>query len=152
MANEDRLSDGAWASIAPLMPTSQPGARRVDDRRVISGIIHMLQSGCRWQDGPAVCGPPTTIYNRCNRWRRQRLWQKLCEALAAGADLPDDLAIDRGGPGGCACCARAKAVGRCCQGRCSDRRAAWLLAVHWVFERCRCRSRAIEQGPLSKAA
>jgi transposase len=94
MANEYWLSDRAWASIEPLMPTNQPGARRVDDRRVVSGIIHVLQSGCRWKDCPAVYGPPTTIYTRFNRWSRKRLWQKIFETLVAGADLPDGLSID----------------------------------------------------------
>jgi transposase len=94
MANEYWLSDHAWASIKPLMPVNQPGARRVDDRRVISGIIHVLKSGCRWKDCPAVYGPPTTIYNRFNRWSRKRLWQKIFETLVAGSDLPDDLSID----------------------------------------------------------
>jgi len=68
MAGEYWLSDRAWAAIEPLLPTNQPGARRVDDRRVISGIIHVLRSGCRWQDCPSVYGPATTIYNRFNRW------------------------------------------------------------------------------------
>jgi transposase len=49
------------------LPTNQPEARRVDDRRVISGIIHVLLIGCRWQDCPPAYGPPTTIYNRFNR-------------------------------------------------------------------------------------
>jgi transposase len=35
------------------LPKNQPGARRVDDRRVISGIFHVLKSGCRWCDCPA---------------------------------------------------------------------------------------------------
>lgn len=47
MANEFWLSDSAWAVIEPLIPRNQPGARRVDDRRVISGIVHVLKSGCR---------------------------------------------------------------------------------------------------------
>jgi len=94
MANDYWLSDRAWGSIEPLMPVNQPGARRVDDRRVISGIIHVLKSGCRWKDCPAVYGPPTTIYNRFNRWSRKRLWQKIFETLVAGSDLPDDLSID----------------------------------------------------------
>ena len=76
------------------MPVNQPGARRVDDRRVIGGIIHVLKSGCRWKDCPAVYGPPTTIYNRFNRWSRKRLWQKIFETLVAGSGLPDDLSID----------------------------------------------------------
>lgn len=44
------------------------GAHRVDDRRVISGIVHMLRSEARWRDCPAAYGPYTTIYNRFNRW------------------------------------------------------------------------------------
>ena len=94
MANAYWLSDRAWASIEPLMPVNQPGARRVDARRVISGVIHVLKSGCRWKDCPAVYGPPTTIYNRFNRWSRKRLWQKIFETLVTGSDLPDDLSID----------------------------------------------------------
>ncbi len=39
---------------------------RVDDRRVISGILHVLETGCRWRDVPAAYGPPTTIYKRYN--------------------------------------------------------------------------------------
>ena len=33
---------------------------RSDDRRVISGIVHVLRSGCRWCDCPPEYGPPTT--------------------------------------------------------------------------------------------
>jgi transposase len=48
------LSDEQWAAVEPHLPKNQPGARRVDDRRVISGIFHVLKIGCRWQDCPAV--------------------------------------------------------------------------------------------------
>ena len=75
------LSDAAWAVVAPLLPRDQPGARRVDDRRVISGIIHVLQSGCRWIDCPAEYGPATTIYNRFNRWSHRGLWTRIFAAL-----------------------------------------------------------------------
>ena len=66
------LSDEAWATIEPHLPKNQPGARRVDDRRVIGGILHVVKSGCRWRDCPAVYGPRTTIYNRFNHWSRRR--------------------------------------------------------------------------------
>lgn len=46
------LSDAEWARIEPLLPRGRKGARRVDDRRVISGIVHMLKSGARWRDCP----------------------------------------------------------------------------------------------------
>ncbi len=61
------LSDEAWAAIKPRLPSKQPGARRVDDRRVISGIVHVPKVGCRWCDCPADYGPFATIYNRFNR-------------------------------------------------------------------------------------
>jgi transposase len=46
------------------LPTDLRGVDRADDRRVISGIIHVLKSGCRWCDCRPEYGPPTTIYNR----------------------------------------------------------------------------------------
>ena len=88
------LSDDAWAAIEPHLPKNQPGARRVDDRRVISGIIHVLKSGCRWKDCPREYGPPTTIYNRFNRWSRRRLWVEILEALARTGVLMHSTAID----------------------------------------------------------
>ena len=81
MADVFWLSDAQWAVIGPLLPSNQPGARRKDDRRVISGIVHVLKSGCRWQDCPASYGPPTTIYIRCHRWSARGLWQRLFEAV-----------------------------------------------------------------------
>lgn len=93
MASEFWLSDAQWEAIEPLLPTNRPGAKRVDDRRVISGIIHVLKVGCRWRDCPAVYGPPTTIYNRFHRWALRGLWRRLFEALVEAT--PDDFhAID----------------------------------------------------------
>jgi len=83
------LSDRQWAVIDPLLPKNQPGAHRVDDRRVISGIIHMLKVGCRWQDCPAVYGPSTTIYNRFRRWTMKGVWRRLFVALVEFS--PDDV-------------------------------------------------------------
>lgn len=75
------LSDGEWARIEPHLPYGRRGARRVDDRRVISGIIHMLRTGARWRDCPAAYGPYTTIYNRYHRWSRQGVWFAVFQAL-----------------------------------------------------------------------
>lgn len=81
MAGEFWLSDEQWGLIEPLLPRHQPGARRVDDRRVLSGIIHVLRIGCRWQDCPKLYGPSTTIYNRFHRWSHRGVWQRLFGAL-----------------------------------------------------------------------
>ena len=51
------LNDAEWRRIKPLLPRGRRGAHRVDDRRVISGIMHMLRSGARWRDCPPDYGP-----------------------------------------------------------------------------------------------
>ena len=73
------LSDTEWKRLEPLLPRGRRGAHRVDDRRVISGIVHMLRSGARWRDCPPEYGPYTTIYNRFNRWSRQGIWFEMFE-------------------------------------------------------------------------
>jgi transposase len=88
------LNDEAWAVIEPHLPHGRPGAPRVDDRRVISGILHVLKSGCRWRDVPPAYGPRTTLYNRYNRWARQGVWRRLFERVAYAGSIPDELAID----------------------------------------------------------
>lgn len=88
------LSDEAWAAVEPHLPRNQPGARRVDDRRVISGIFHVLKVGCRWCDCPAEYGPATTIYNRFNRWSNRGFWLKLLEALVDAGAVTRSTSID----------------------------------------------------------
>ena len=88
------LSDEAWAAIEPHLPKNQPGARRVDDRRVISGILHVLKSGGRWCDCPVAYGPSTTVYNRFNRWSARGFWLKLLDALVDAGAVTRSTAID----------------------------------------------------------
>ncbi len=88
------LSDAAWDAIEPDLPHGQAGKPRVDDRRVISGILHVLKTGCRWRDVPAEYGPPTTIYNRYHRWAGRRIWQQLFERMAGAGPIPPELSID----------------------------------------------------------
>jgi len=76
------LNDEQWRAIEPFLPTDVRGKDRVDDRRVISGILHVLKSGCRWCDCPPEYGPPTTIYNRFVRWARRGVWETLFRQLA----------------------------------------------------------------------
>ena len=78
------LSDAQWERIEPHLPTDVRGVERADDRRVISGIVHVLKSGCRWCDCPPEYGPHTTIYNRFVRWAERGIWENLFRKLAAG--------------------------------------------------------------------
>ena len=88
------FSDEQWAVLAPFMPTNRPGARRVDDRRVLSGIVHVLKSGGRWRDCPAEYGPRTTVYNRFNRWSRRGFWRAMLAALAEAGWIAETAALD----------------------------------------------------------
>ncbi len=94
MSNLYWLSNEEWARIEPHLPRGRRGAHRVDDRRVISGIVHMLRSGARWRDCPPDYGPYTTIYNRFNRWSRQGVWQAIFEALTGETGMVGTMAID----------------------------------------------------------
>jgi transposase len=94
MAHLFWLSDKAWEAIEPHLPRGLPGKPRVDDRRVISGILHVLKTGCRWRDVPAAYGPPTTIYNRFTRWSYRGIWQRMFERLAAAGPVPEELCLD----------------------------------------------------------
>jgi transposase len=88
------LSDAQWAVMEPLMPRNQPGPERKEDRQVISGILHVLTSGCRWRDCPSEYGPRTTVYNRFNRWSRRGFWKAMLAALAKAGWAGDAAAID----------------------------------------------------------
>ena len=88
------LSDEQFGRLAPLLPTDTRGVPRVDDRRVISGIIHVLQSGCRWKDAPAEYGPHKTLYNRFVRWARKGVWQGVFVRLADSGGPPSAVMLD----------------------------------------------------------
>ncbi len=94
MADLFWLSDEQWAVIEPFMPRNQPGPERNDDRQVISGIIHVVKTGCRWCDCPPEYGPPTTVYNRFNRWSRRGFWKAMLAALAKAGWTGEANAID----------------------------------------------------------
>jgi transposase len=88
------LSDRQFARLRPLLPTDTRGVPRVDDQRVISGIVHVLRSGCRWKDAPAAYGPRKTLYNRFVRWARKGVWEGIFVALSGAGGPPAALMID----------------------------------------------------------
>ena len=89
------LSEAQFAKLAPHLPTDTRGKERVDDRRVISGIVHVLKSGGRWADAPReVYGPKKTLYNRFVRWAAKGVWTDLFEALARAGGPPAQVLID----------------------------------------------------------
>ena len=94
MGAEFWLSDSQWERLRPLLPNKPRGVPRVDDRRVISGIVHVLKSGCRWKDAPAAYGPAKTLYNRHVRWAAKGVWRKVFIALAEAGGPAAEVLID----------------------------------------------------------
>ena len=87
------LSEAQMRRIEPYFPLSH-GVPRVDDRRIVSGIIFVIRNGLRWRDAPAEYGPPKTIYNRFIRWNRMGVFNRIVASLAAKAGKSDQLMID----------------------------------------------------------
>ena len=92
------MSDLFWLTksqlntIKPYLPPSR-GVPRVDDLRVISGIIFVIKRGLQWRDAPAAYGPHKTLYNRFVRWSRMGVFNKIFAELAGDCAPPDGLMI-----------------------------------------------------------
>ena len=88
------LSERQFGRLEALLPSDTRGKPRVDDRRVISGIVHVLKSGCRWADAPPVYGPRKTLYNRFVRWAAKGVWTGVFHALASASGPPAQVLMD----------------------------------------------------------
>ena len=93
MSNLFWLSAAQMRRIEPCFPLSH-GVPRVDDRRVISGIIFVIRNGLRWRDAPKDYGPHKTIYNRFVRWSRLGVFNRIFAELSAKGGRSERLMID----------------------------------------------------------
>ncbi len=93
------MSDQFWLTpaqlnrIKPHFPLSH-GVPRVDDLRVISGIILVIKRGLQWRDAPSDYGPHKTLYNHFVRWSRVGVFDRIFADLAASEGVPEQLQID----------------------------------------------------------
>lgn len=79
--------------LRPHFPKAR-GKPRVDDRRVLSGILHVLRNGLRWRDAPAIYGPHKTLYNRFVRWSRLGVFARIFRNLTQPGRDGDTLMMD----------------------------------------------------------
>ena len=93
MSDLYRLSDTQMAKLEPFFPKSH-GKPRVDDRRVLSGIIFINRNGLRWRDAPAEYGPHKTLYSRWKRWSEKGIFAGMLLELADQGGRADTLMID----------------------------------------------------------
>ena len=87
------LKDAQMERLRPFFPKSH-GRPRVDDRRVLSGIIFVNRNGLRWRDAPKDYGPAKTLYNRWKRWSEMGVFLRMMEGLAAANADPRTVMID----------------------------------------------------------
>lgn len=90
MSNLYWLNEDQMARLRPYFPKSH-GVPRVDDRRVLSGIIFVNRNGLRWCDAPKEYGPPKTLYNRWKRWSDMGVFARIMTGLTA--ETPDHKTI-----------------------------------------------------------
>ena len=95
--NRYNLTDAEWVIIEMLLPNRPRGVPRVDDRRVINGIIWRFRTGCSWRDILPAYGPRTTLCIRFTRWGKAGVWQRIFGILSAGYEgdivLVDSTAV-----------------------------------------------------------
>ena len=87
------LSEDQFARLQPLLPNKPRGVPRVDDRRVISGIVHVVRNGLMWKDAPSVYGPHKTLYNRFVRWSQAGVFDRIFAELADASVATDTVMI-----------------------------------------------------------
>ena len=87
------LTDVQMARLEPFFPKTH-GKPRVDDRRVLSGIIFINRNWLRWCDAPKEYGPPKALYNRWKRWGDKGVFARMMEGLASEAAVPKTVMID----------------------------------------------------------
>ena len=87
------LSEAQVERLRPCFPKSR-GKPRVDDRRVLSGIIYIQRSGLMWKNAPRDYGLPKTLYKRWKRWGRMGVFATIMTELAAQAQDTEMVMID----------------------------------------------------------
>jgi transposase len=93
MADLFLLSERQMARISPYFPPAH-GVPRVDDRRVVSGIVYVIRNGLQWKEAPKEYGPRKSLYNRFMRWSRLGVFDRIFAALAGEGPKPERIMID----------------------------------------------------------
>ncbi|WP_354598842.1 IS5 family transposase [Streptomyces sp. JL1001] len=85
------LSDIEWEFVRPLLPESSRGRKRLDDRRVLNGIVWKFRTGTAWRDVPERYGPWATLHTRFRRWAADGTFDRMLRAAQAKADAAGDI-------------------------------------------------------------
>ena len=92
------VPDGLWERIEPLLPKVErrrrnPGRKRMDDRKVLCGILFVLYTAIPWEFLPQELGfgSGMTCWRRLRDWHQAGVWERLHEVLLAELHAGDQL-------------------------------------------------------------
>ncbi|MFE5197926.1 transposase [Streptomyces sp. NPDC056601] len=89
MIRRHELSDAEWEFVRPLLPASLRGRKRLDDRRVLNGIVWKFRTGTARRDVPERCGSWATLHTRFCRWAKDGTFERTWRA--GGAPIPSTI-------------------------------------------------------------
>lgn len=91
MIRRHELSDREWEFVRPLLPKSSRGRKRLDNRRVLNGIVWKFQTGTACRDVPERYGPWATLHTRFRRWAADGTFGRMQQSAQAKADAAGDV-------------------------------------------------------------
>ncbi|OKJ26531.1 transposase [Streptomyces sp. CB02366] len=91
MVRRRELSDEEWDVLSGLLPWTETGRPRRDDRVVLNGIVWKLRTGSAWRDVPERYGSWRTLYTRFRRWALDGTFTRMLEAVQAQKDAAGDV-------------------------------------------------------------
>lgn len=76
------LTDGQWAILEPLIPSTRFGRpRSVDLREIVNAILYQDRSGCQWDMLPHDLPARSTVNDYFLKWRDDGTWQAILDSL-----------------------------------------------------------------------
>ncbi len=82
------ITDDLWEQIEPVLLAADPpkatGRKRVDQRRMLNGVVYKVRSGCQWNNLPKELGDDSTIHRAFQRWMRLGVFNQIWAMVEEG--------------------------------------------------------------------
>ena len=90
------LTKAQWELLEPLLPvykreSGKAGRPRVDNRKILTGILWILCTGAPWKDLPRHYGAYQTCHRRYQEWLEKGVIDKILQTLVADLERNGQL-------------------------------------------------------------
>ena len=86
----EEMPEGLWKQLSKVLPAERQGARRgrprIENRRVMAGIMFRLRTGCQWKAIPRHLGSGSTCHRRFQQWQQAGVFRAIFAALVGYTD------------------------------------------------------------------